>query len=172
MSATRVIGVRTRTAYALSVIGLPVVHRSTIRALLPPGRVRDIGVTGHLRAKERGGTGRKNVVSGKFQDALAAFERDGWIIRGREFIAVKCPGDLLDYAMEGVGSGEQILLSIDVALDRIKSDLVDEGQLARSYVDQRHRELLALKRLMEQGFGSANWSGRGSVRLLPRGGVL
>lgn len=161
-----------RTAYALAVLGLPVVYRGTLRSLLPTGRARNIGVTGHLNSvRNDNGTGRVNVVSRKFQTALHDFEREGWITRGTEFVAVRDARALLDFALADLGDKPSILLAIELAAEAVRRDLNEATDRSAAYVEQRRRELIALKRLMEQGFGE-NWSGRGAVRYVPRSKVL
>jgi hypothetical protein len=77
---------------------------------------------------------------------------------------------LLDWATSAV-PGSEIEIDLNQAIDQIKADLDGADGLSAKAVEQRRRELLAIKRLMEQGFGM-NWSGRGSVRLIPRSRVL
>lgn len=73
--------IKKRTAQILISITHDVVTREYVRSKLPPGQIRNVGVMQHVRRIQRGDTGRKNVVSVKFQKALYDFERAGWIRR-------------------------------------------------------------------------------------------
>lgn len=168
------IGILRRVAFILGVFDLPIVHRSTVRALLPPGCLKRIGDVGHATRMGRGASPtKKNLVTKGFQDALREFEEFGWITRGSEFVKIHDHGALLDYAFRDLsGRTPDVFPSLQGAVLAIEAELQQSHSRNAAWVEQRRRELLRLKRLMESGFGSCNWSGRGSVRLLPRGGLL
>jgi hypothetical protein len=163
------IGTRRRVAFALAVMGLPIVHRNTIRAMLPPGMIVNYGLQQHLtrQAKATGvyGGGGKNVTTKRFQTALWEFEREGWITRGEEFVLVNDRRMLLDYALDKITDPAPAhFVDITAAAARLRTEIEDARCRPSSWTEQRRRELIVIKRLMEEDFGS----GKGRVRLLPR----
>lgn len=110
----------------------------------------------------------RNVVSEKFTYALQRFEERGWITRGSEFVLVRSKRSLLDWATSAEPP-EEIAFQVSVAIELVESDL---SALSAAAVEQRRRELLALKRLMEEGFADSNWSLRGRVRFVPKSNSL
>ncbi len=184
-------------ALALVALDLNVVHRATLRALLPAGRVqpgklhddrtggRNVirrmngldGASRHLielgaRADEsmRVQADSSNAMSEIFKKALKRFEVNEWITRGSVYVLVRDKRSLLDWATSA-RQPESFTLDLIAATQRIKDDLEDLDLTAKA-LEQRRKELLAIQRLMEQGYGSRNWSGRGSVRFLPRSRTL
>lgn len=195
-------GVSHTLALAMTALDLDVVHRSTLRALLPKGRVRPghdrTGLTGRAAGRnvirrtqgldaasrhliELGlasdpttyttRTDSSNTMSDAFQKALARFEREGWISRGTTFVLVRDRRALLDWATSSAPP-EDFVLDLAGAIQRINDDLANDVSMTVKAQEQRRQELLAIKRLMEQHFGSRNWSGRGSVRFFPRSHTL
>lgn len=171
------LGVSIRTAYGLAVIGLPVVHRGTVRAMLPAGQLRDYPLQQHLTRESKmnphGRSGRINVVSKNFQKALSDFDRDGWISRGEEFVLIRQPRMLLDF----VGNWAQFdqlsfLLDIRSAVAQVRQDMDIAQAKPGKWVEQRRQELIALARLMDAPVTGQNRSGKGAVRLIPKGRVI
>jgi hypothetical protein len=118
MSRPAEMGIAQRTAYALAIWPDTIATRAAIRDLLPTGRIRDIGVTGHLNALSRSGSpGRKNTVSRKYSDALYRFDREGWVDRGRVLLRVKDRDALRCYALNGYQDGSLQLPAAAAALD-------------------------------------------------------
>lgn len=181
-------GVSHTIAIALVALDLPIVSRSTLRNLLPAGkrthhggrptadprgvRIRGVGRTGRntRRLIELGsemtveGGQNINEITKRFQDALARMEASGWLSRGREYVLVADKRSLLDWAMSA-----ELPSSIDLSLQESLNALLaqPEKPVTDRAAEQRRRELMALKRLMEEGLGS-KWSGKGSVRFVPR----
>jgi hypothetical protein len=187
-------GVSHSIAYALAALNLDVVHRSTLRAMLPAGRIRggvrdtapavsrkvstrrvnrmdsgsrrliDLGTaTDFVPTPPKPKPKRTNVISEKFQDALLRFEREGWLSRGTEYVLVRDRRALFDWATSAVPT-DDIEIPLELAIAQIDLDLQDAARMTTAAVEQRRRELIALKRLMEEDFGA----GKGRVRLLPR----
>lgn len=187
-------GVSQTVALALAALDLDVVHRATLRALLPAGRTRKPrrasskpGAASLRRVNgldagskyliERGmATGfapieqirnkSKNQMSEKFQRALKGFEDRGWLVRGEEYVLVRNRRALLDWAT-AAACPDWLVFPLGDAIDQINEDLKLARAMTPKALEQRRQELLAIKRLMEEGFGD-NWSGRGSVRLVPK----
>lgn len=167
MSHLTNIGPARRAAYALAVFPLDVVERQTIRAMLPAGRRRNVGVTRHLNAVTKGDTsnGRTNTTSEAFGDALRRFAKHGWIDRGQQFVRIRDRGALLDYALDELGEIPAHFIAIDDALDRLRRELRQPTANDRLHA-QRHRELKAIEELMRSQVQGVWWSGRGSVRFV------
>jgi hypothetical protein len=151
-SGTR--GISDLVAIALCALDLNKVHRRTIAALMPEGQ-------------------RPGQVQMAFRRALRRFDQYGWIVRGEHVVTVVNRPALLDWVKQGVDfdpARAAALLRVHVATKDIERLLLDKSEPARE-TELRRRELLALKRLMEQAPG-ATPTGRGSVRLVPRGQVI
>lgn len=183
-------GVTHTLSLALVALDLDVVSRATLRALLPTEprrkrpnatrtgvqirgingmgqgarRVVELGLATDIVPERRLTRAPKNKFSVNFQIALGRLEASGWISRGEKFILVRDRRGLLDWATSAE-LPEVIELSIQPAIDAL---LADEAKAwTEKLLLQRDQELRALKRLMEGGLGS-HWSGRGSVRFVPR----
>lgn len=156
-----------QAAYALAIFPLEIVHRSTIRAMLPAGRIRDAGMTGHLTALRNGGTGTSNVTSKKYQDALRLFDQQGWIERGKEFLRIRDRQALLDHALLDADSLPAHFLALSAAIRMLQSQS-DSGN--PGFDEQRRQELLAVMELMKaDNVAGSKHSGRGAVRFVPKG---
>jgi hypothetical protein len=171
-------GVSQTIALALAALDLDVVHRSTLRAMLPTGatplrKVRLGRVRGASTGRTPGllGPKRKNNMSDKFQRALSLFEGSGWVVRGEQYVLIRNRRALLNWAAAS-DPPDWLVLPLSSAIEAINRELTEDPEMNAKAVEQRRRELLALQRLMEEGFGSANWSGRSSVRFFPRSKTL
>lgn len=168
--SVRQFGPARRTAYALAALGLDVVNRATVRALLPPGRIRPPSDAARRRnsvKRKEGHTGspkRHNVVSTRFYDALKFFERQGWVQRGAQYVLVKDRAMLLDYALDGVREVPKALLRLDAAIEKITADLASSQDIPPAAIEQAHREIAAIRALMRSPVTGVNRSGRGAVR--------
>jgi hypothetical protein len=168
-----VVGVGRKVAYALAVLGLDVVQRSTLRALLPPGVRKTGGVEAKQNRRLAGKTGlpKRNRTTQTFQEKLRDFEKWGWISRGHVLIAVHDRGALLDHALHGREAIPPRLLDLDAALARLRAD---EGTAEPNdrLLEQRRREFRALMRLMQAPVTGVNRSGTRSVRFVNRSRVI
>jgi hypothetical protein len=143
-------GARQLAAYALAILGLDVVQRSTVRALLPTGTTKPRGVACLQRwhLGERSGTS-KNRTSVTFGKALQEFETNGWIKRIPDAVEVCDRGALLDYALDGQPAVHPDMLDARRALAAVRDDLRElrrTGDLAQ--VGRRHGEIEALLTLL------------------------
>lgn len=152
------IGPRRLTAYALALLGLDVVNRHTVRAMLPKGVVIP-----STPARRRAGGGSKNRTSIEFGNGLRLFEDSGWIQRGETYVLILNRRALLDYALDRFEGVPGRLLEIEGAVDVVLRRLT-EDRLTPKAVEQANRELAALRRLMAPTVRGASYSGRGSVR--------
>ncbi len=168
------VGIARRTAYALSVFPLDIVHRQTIRMMLPPGGIRykrseanwlKIGL-GDLNAKKS-----LNKASANFGAALKKFSDEGWIDRGREFLRIRERGDLLDYAVRDLAEMPDHFIELDRAIALLEQETTGSAPAPQS-AEQRRRELLAIQQLMKAQVQGVHWSGRGSIRFVPKGRAL
>jgi hypothetical protein len=150
-------------AFALFALRLDVVTRSTLRALLPAGTNRRIprpDLPSRSDDPRRIGSVKRNNISTQFSRILQQFEENGWITRSETHVRVVHRSALGDWVRKADAPVDRIL-NLSETLVEIKNRLgFDE--------EQRRRELLAVKRLMEIAPGV----GQGSVRLLLRSSVL
>ncbi|WP_097982802.1 hypothetical protein [Streptomyces sp. f150] len=167
------VGVGRRVCYALATLRLDVVQRSTIRALLPPGERKMGGAVAQQTKRQKGKAGfaKTNKVSARFQERLNQFEDWGWISKGHLLIAVHDRGALLDHALQGQKELPPRLLDLDRALAKIREDQAASEPDDR-LIEQRHRELRALMRLMQAPVTGVNRSGTRSVRFVNRSRVI
>ncbi|MFI9174885.1 hypothetical protein [Streptomyces lincolnensis] len=134
------------TAFALAVLGLDTVTRSTLRALLPAGTTKPRGPASRARwhLGERSGTG-KNRTSIAFGQALREFETSGWLKRIPEAVMIRDRNGLLSYALNGQPTVTIDMLNIRGALTTVRDDLRKlraTGDPAQ--IEQRHEEIKAL----------------------------
>lgn len=171
------ISVGRKIAYALAVIGIDVVQRSTIRALLPAGDHKLSGVEHVVRAQRLGKQPKKpNVITQAFQGHLKDYERRGWITRGHVLIAMHDRGALLDYALRREEMVPQQLLDIENAVAVLREAAAQSTAEREAgapvsvdlLVEQRRRELKALMWLMQAPVTGVNRSGTKSVRFVNR----
>lgn len=170
-----------RAAYAIAILGLDIVARSTIRSMLPTGVVVSYGLSKRLSRSLRKGdrsTGGRNKTSEAFGRALRKFEQNGWIQRGRVFILVKDRAALLDYAVgwlltlpKELANVDSQLVDVESGIQCIKSE-IEDATLTEKAIMQRRQELEALMLLMKNGIGGSRWSGRGSVRAIPKTKII
>jgi hypothetical protein len=167
------VGVGRKVCYALAVLGLDVVQRSTVRSLLPPGTRRVGGSVARQtkRLSGKAGLPKTNRTTAAFHEKLSQFEEWGWISRGHILIAVHDRGALLDHALQGQRSLPPRLLDLDRAIARIREDQA-EAEPTDRLVEQRRRELQALMRLMQAPVTGVNRSGTRSVRFVNRSRVI
>ena len=172
------IGTQRRVAYALAIYPEVFVRRATIRAMLPPGQMVRRGLSGHLNRMDKFGHGSNlNKQTEKFQRALYVFNRNGWIDRGTEFVKVKDRDALWECAVENIPIERRMpaqFLSLEQAVDVARTELWQVEQEAVpsvELVEARRQELIVLQTLMTDIKGN-NWSGKGSVRFVPKGKVL
>jgi hypothetical protein len=167
------IGVRRKTAYALASLGLDVVQRDTLRALLPPGsrKVKGQVAQQNKRLSGKPGLAKQNTITNAFHDALKLYEKFGWISRGHLLVAVHNRGALLDHALQGQRSLPPRLLDLDRAIAKIREDQAVAEPDDR-LIEQRHKELRALMRLMQAPVTGVNRSGTRSVRFVNRSRVI
>lgn len=160
-------------ALAMAMLDLRIVHRATLRALLPDGVRSRHASTMEVKAERirRGERPEKteNNTSTRFQYALYRFEKLDLITRGQDFVLVKNPRGLFDWAMS-VEWPERVVINVGDAIAEIERSL-RQDQSPAGVVEQRRQELIRLQALMEQGMGD-RWSGRGSVRFVPRSRTL
>ena len=162
-----------RTAYALAIFPLDIVHRQTIRAMLPAGATTRYATSALRRRMDKGGGkgGARNRVSEAFQRALKHFDEENWIDRGREFVRIYDRGALLDWALRGLLEIPEHFISLDHVPAVIRVGLA-EPDLPSAKAAQRHRELRAVQELMKASVQGVHWSGRGSVRFVNKGKAL
>jgi hypothetical protein len=142
--------------YALGVLGVPVVHRETIWALMPT-----LG--------ERKTPANRKTRRNKLRDRLVYLENEGLIRRSSEWIQVLDPRALEALARRHfAGSFHPGLLDIQAAANAVRGSLTRLTDVNRG---RREAELRALERLMRQApMGGVRRSGRGSVhRVGPTG---
>lgn len=161
-------GVERRTAYALAVFPLDIVHRRTIRAMLPVGQTGGVRSTNQRLRRSRGNSAGHNRTSVHYQDALRKFARQNWIDRGQEFIRIRERGALLDFALHDLTTVPAHALHLHAAIEAVRAELAKEGQSAAS-VQQRRNELLAVQRLMNSAIQGKKWSGKHSVEFINKG---
>lgn len=167
------VGIGRKICYALAILGLDVVQRSTIRALLPPG-TRAMGgsiAQQTQRRKGKAGFAKTNRVTAQFHQKLNQFEDWGWISKGHILIAVHDRQALLDHALQGQDNLPPRLLELDRAIAQIREDQAAAEPDDR-LIEQRHRELRALMRLMQAPVTGVNRSGTKSVRFVNRSRVI
>lgn len=171
--ARAIVGVGRKVAYALAVLGLDVVQRSTIRALLPVG-VQKVGASQAQQAQRRKGKSglvKQNGTTQRFHEKLREYEDWGWITRGHLLIAVHDRGALLDHALHGERNLPPRLLDIERAIAKIREDQAAAEPDDR-LIEQRHKELRALMRLMKAPVTGVNRSGTKSVRFVNRSRII
>jgi hypothetical protein len=145
------VGVGRTLAYALFVMNMELVQRSTVRNLLPTGTTRPSG-NGRAHARKAKGTskGSTNRTSERFLERLRTFERRGWISREGELIRILEPEALLSVAQGDVPGTPLPLLAIREAIHEVRREQVlRDRAAAATLVEQRRLELLALARLMQ-----------------------
>ncbi|MGW1399278.1 hypothetical protein ACWCRF_11520 [Streptomyces sp. NPDC002405] len=143
-------GPKRLAAFALASLGLVVVQRGTLRALLPKGETKLRGDVArerwHLGDKTRSG---KNKTSMAFGRALQEFEDHGWLQRTPDVVIVRDRQALLDYAMAlplAVTPGH---LNVKGALRAVRDDLRRTRDTATwEQIEQRHDEIKALLYLL------------------------
>lgn len=145
------VGVARTVAYALAILGLDVVHRSTVRALLPAGTTKPRGPASQARVHlgERSGAS-KNRTSIAFGQALHEFETNGWLQRAGDVIHIRDRAALLDYALEAFGAVTADVLDTRRALVVARRELRElrmRGPADLSQLQQRHDEIAALLNL-------------------------
>lgn len=156
-------GVRRTVAFALAALGMEIVQRSTLRALLAKGERKPRGTcNGQRRRHDRRISGTKNKTSAAFGQALNEFERRGWIYRTPELVIVRDRGALLRLALRGRPAAPRELLNLQGALDAIRA----EATPSHVPVEQRRRELRAITALMRAPAGGDVCGGPGSVRIV------
>lgn len=158
-------------AYALTLIECDIVARATLRALLPGGPTRKpTQETLRLRYFEGNRkTSGGNKISIKFRDALYLFHREGWVTRGERYVAIRDRAALLNYATRAVWVDPVRLLRVDNAIAQVNWQ-IRSRELNPAALEQAHKEIAALRKLMKGGTLGASWSGRGSVRRVGPGG--
>lgn len=159
--------IKVATGYALAALGLPVVERRALRALLPRGVTKHFGEQQFRTKRAKGdGSSGKNQTTIKFQDALRAYEKAGWVQRGELFVRVSDARALLDFTAPRLP-------------DPIPPRFLDWGAAvaelrekdARISVEVRRSQLMAFQRMMEEGFGPRH-SGRGAVQAVNKSRTL
>lgn len=157
------IGVGRTVAYALAVLGIEAVQRSTIRALLPQGEIKPRGLDRRQRLRQgETASRRKNKTSMRFGEVLLRLERLGWVRRSPDLVYVTDRAALLKYALQGHPTAPQGLLDIAAALSSVQAEQgTPHPALAGALIEQRRQELKALTRLMQ-----APASGAQSVRII------
>lgn len=137
-------------ALALVALDLPAVSRVTLRALCFDKP------TGERSAR---------AIRTQFRRALRIFEQAGWVMRGdRDLVHVLDPDGLRKWINAGTDVDEARagqLLDVAYAAGRLRS--------GKQYVSARHRELVAVERLMR---AVPCGPGRKGVRVVHRGGAL
>lgn len=166
------IGTGRRAAYALAVFPLDVVHRKTIRAMLPRGRRKHPRETSNWTQFRRGeGRHTSNAVSEEYQYALKRFAEAGWIDQGQTFLRIRDRGALLDYALDRLEEVPEYFIETDRVIELLEQELKRPKDEIPAW-QQRERELLAIRELMKSAVQGVHWSGRGSVRFIPKGKAL
>ena len=164
------IGLGRQICYALGIWPTDVISRATLRALLPPGVVRDVSVSQHLKYAARGSTGRRNRTTTAFQNRLYKYEQLGLLQRGSEFILIRDRRTLMDIALDGLNNPRHDkFLRIDAAARTVADQIRREHR--PKVRAQRLAELAFIRSLMvapDSARGSMR-SGTKAVRLLPRG---
>ncbi|MFF9861123.1 hypothetical protein [Streptomyces tendae] len=144
------------TAYALAVLGLDVVHRSTIRALLPRGETKLRGPV----ARERWHLGDdiglgKNKTSIKFGHVLQEFEGHGWVRRTPELVYVHDPRALRSCSLDAEPAVRPTDLAVKNALRAVRNDFQRVRTTAtRDQIEQHHDEIRALLHLLHTPTGA------------------
>jgi len=156
-------------AYALAVLGLDAVQRSTIRALLPAGETKSRGL--ERRQRQRLGEAvitHKNRTSLKFGQALQRFERNGWVRRSPDLVYVTDRAALLEHALQGQPAPPRGLLDVRAALGSVQAEQrATQPPLTGARLAQRRHELRALTRLMQAPAG-----GGSSVRIVHKPSLI
>lgn len=142
-------------------------HRETLRALFSAGSTRTYGNSA-ARVRKGNGPSRNRETRG-FQKALKLLEERALITRGAEFVLVEDRAGLAEFVKTSRPLPVDWIDQIEQVAASIEADLEAEDRPA--VAEQRRRELLAIQRLMIDVRGE-RWSGRGSVRFVPRGKVL
>lgn len=143
-------GLRQTAALAIAVLGLPVVYRGTVRALLPRGEAKQRGPASRERwhLGERKGAS-KNRTSIAFGHALQEFEANGWIRRTPEVVVIRDRQALLEFALSAQPAIGREHLNFTGAITAIRNDLRrNRGTADRELIEQRHDEIEALLHLM------------------------
>jgi hypothetical protein len=104
-------------------------------------------------------------MSFQFQDALRDLEERGFIERGEIFVRVLDHQGLREYASRRRSLNERWEAHIAQAIAQVHAEIAAESQTKVAEI--REAELRMLQRLMIDARG-ANWSGRGSVRIVHR----
>lgn len=171
-------GIYAHTCYALAMLRLDAVRRSTVRALLPEfgiSRYQTFSQAEHRRSRGTSGS-RYNITTDKFQKTLVGLERDGLIVRGEVFVKVLNPAALLDRAMRDIEEhNTRLLLSVEKAIVQINREIRDaeRDQEAPVIVERRRLELKRLQALMTQNVvGGIKRSGTGSVNRIAPGQTI
>lgn len=177
------VSILANVAYALGVLQLDIVHRATIRAMLPEkGIQRPKTASGRLARSEAGHSQGYNRTSKLFSDALFKLERDGLIDRGEKLVRVVKRQALLDRALEiweeNAANGENDsepslrLANAVAALNREIADSRIELE-GTKLLDLRRAELARMHVLLAAAPVPGNsHSGRGTVRHFPKGQVI
>lgn len=159
------IGIGRTLAYAMGIWPTDIVSRLTLRALLPPGKVKWKGALSHARwmAGETNTSKTRNVTSERFKAQLEKYEREGLILRGTEFVRVLDHRELFDRALAGIDNPRhRKFLAIDEAAEKIEAQIRDEDR--SKVADIRKAELAFVRSLMIPG----DYAGRDGRRRLVR----
>jgi hypothetical protein len=149
-SATHQPGTKRLTAYALGVLGLVVVQRSTVRALLPKGETKLRGAVNRERwhLGERTSIGR-NRTSHTFGRALQEFEGQDWVRRTEDIVIVRDRQALLGYARTQQPAVTPAHLNVKGALRAVRNDFQRiRATATRDQIEQHHAEIRALLHLL------------------------
>ncbi|MFE7648682.1 hypothetical protein [Streptomyces phaeoluteigriseus] len=152
-------GVRRTIAFALGVLGMDAVQRSTLRALLPKGETKLRGpVTRerwHLGAKVSIG---KNKTSVKFGQTLQDFEARGWVERTPDLVVVYDRRALFACALDGQPAVTPNHLNIKHGLQAARDDLRRTRVNATvQEIERRHDEIEALLYLLHTSAATHNF---------------
>ena len=146
-------GISHLVAEALVLLSLPLVHRDTVRALMP----------------EAAAKAGKNTINMQFGRALRKFNGWKWIDRRDDgTIAVLNRDALVEWFSAAQDLNDyRAATTLDLvgAAARLKTDLTG------GHDEIRRRELLAIKRLMESAAGAIT-NERGTVRAVPKSRAL
>lgn len=133
------------TAYNMAHMPIDIVHRATLRAMLPVGVVRPYGPAKvrTLVKKGHAGSGR-NITSDNYLRALYEFNQYGWIERGKLYVKICNRAALMVFVQSFYPQAIPMLTHTERAIKLLVNPRTAPHGLNNSEQDQRRRELQAL----------------------------
>lgn len=156
-----------QVTYALAIWPLDVVSRATLRALLPKGTTRPVGLRQQAKSSLKGeGWRTENHVSRKFQSRLWRLEQAGHISRGTQFVRILNRRALLDWALADIAADDNVQHDKFLLLEQAAQTVADQLKHERDkrIKELRTKELAIIRQLMQPH----TMNGRDSRRRLVR----